>query len=299
MTIVPEIDLPGHVRSLLAAYPRYGDPDAQRLPVATGFGVFDEVLHLGADTMAMVFDVFEQLLEVFPSAHIHIGGDECPTTQWRQSPSAATLAADLGLTSVDELQHWFTGRLRDWLGARGRQAVGWDEIVEGRDAPGTVVMSWRGTAPGIDALIRGHDVVMAPTAPTYLDYYASDDPDEPYANAGGYNTWQDVLAFDPAAGVPADASGRLLGVQGQLWSEYLPDPQQVEYMAFPRVAAIAEIAWAAAPASETDFFARLVQQGRRWDAAGVNHRSVGGAHPWQQGGTGRWRRPAAHGGRSE
>ncbi|MFT4216913.1 MAG: family 20 glycosylhydrolase [Micropruina sp.] len=290
VTIVPEIDLPGHVRALLAAYPEYGDPDAERKPVATGFGVFDEVLHLAPATLALIEEIVTQLINVFPSRHIHIGGDECPKTQWRQSKAATTLAGELGLAGVDDLQDWFTDRMRDWLAAHGRQAVAWDEVVEGHDSPGTVVMSWRGHLPGVKALASGHDVVMAPGEFTYIDQYQSDHVNEPHA-IGGHLPWQKVLGYDPALGVPDDAPGLLLGVQAQLWAEYLPTIEQFEYMAFPRVAALAEIAWAATPAGADDFFARLVHQGERWDAAGINHRSVGGAHPWQQAGSSHRRRP--------
>ena len=310
VTIVPEIDLPGHVRALLAAYPEYGDPEAEPRaewvegvlrrypkPVASGFGVFDEVLHLTSHTMAMVEEVFTQLLDVFPSTYIHIGGDECPKTQWQGSAAAAELAADLGLTAPEQLQDWFTDHLRDWLAARGRIAIAWDEVIEDQDVPGTVIMSWRGHTPGIEALKRGMDAVMAPGQFTYLDHYQSADDTEPYA-IGGHLPWQEVLGYDPATGVPQDAPGRLLGVQGQLWTEYIPSPEQVEYMAFPRVAALAEIGWASDKAAERDFFARLVQAGLRWDAAGINHRSVGGAKPWQHGGEGLRRRPEEHRGGS-
>ena len=306
VTIVPEVDLPGHVRALLAAYPEYGDPDTapkpvlvdgvlrlDRAPVASTFGVFDEVLHLTPQTMAMVEDVFAQLIDVFPSTYIHIGGDECPKTQWQGSAAASELATELGLAGPEHLQDWFTDHMRDWLAERGRTAVAWDEVIEDHDAPGTLIMSWRGYTPGIEALTRGMDAVMAPGEFTYFDHYQSADDAEPYA-IGGHLPWQKVLGYDPAMGVPDDAPGRLLGVQGQLWSEYIPTAQHLEYMVFPRVAALAEIGWASTVASERDFFARLIQAGLRWDAAGVNHRSVGGAQPWQHGGEGLRRRPDDH-----
>lgn len=295
ITIVPEVDLPGHVRALLAAYPHFGDPAAERKPVATTFGVFDEVLHLDTDTVAMVEEIFTQLLDVFPSKRIHIGGDECPKTQWQASAAAAELATELGLARVEDLQNWFTDHMRDWLTERGRQAVAWDEVIDDHESPGTVIMSWRGHGPGVEALRRGQEAVMAPWHYTYLDQYQSEDQREPFA-IGAFTSWQKVLGYDPALDVPADAPGTLLGVQGQLWSEYMPTAQAKEYMAFPRAAAIAEIGWAKQPAAEDDFFARLVVQGGRWDAAGINHRSVGGAKPWQMGGTGRLHRPEDHGG---
>lgn len=293
ITIVPEVDLPGHVRALLAAYPQYGDPAAEWKPVANTFGVFDEVLHLTPETMAMVEDVFAQLIDVFPSRYIHIGGDECPKTQWEASPAAADLAAELGLSGPAHLQGWFTAHMRDWLAARGRTAVAWDEVIEDPGVTDTLIMSWRGYEPGVEALKRGLDAVMCTWGYTYLDQYQSADDTEPYAIGAGI-TWQRVLGYDPAMGVPDDAPGNLLGVQAQLWAEYIPSAEHMEYMAFPRVAALAEIGWARPVASERDFFARLVQAGRRWDAAGVNHRPVGGAMPWQHGGEGLRRRPDEH-----
>lgn len=293
VTIVPEIDLPGHVRALLAAYPQYGEPSETELkPVATTFGVFDEVLHPTSETMAMVEEIFAQLLEVFPSRFVHVGGDECPTTQWVQSEAAAALAQEYGLEGPHKLQNWFTDHLRAWLAERGRVAVAWDEVMEDHDAEGTVIMSWRGYSPGGEAVKRGNDAVMATWHFTYLDQYQSEHDEEPYA-IGAFTSWQTVLGYDPKLGV-GDGPGRLLGVQAQLWTEYMPTAQHVEYMAFPRAAALAEIAWAGSVASEEDFFARLVKQGKRWDAAGINHRSVGGAQPWQKGGTGSRRRPDDH-----
>ncbi|MDF1488859.1 family 20 glycosylhydrolase [Tessaracoccus caeni] len=293
--IVPEVDLPGHVRSLLAAYPQFGDPGATEVkPVAPNFGVFDEVLHLTDETMEMVEAIFTQLLDVFPYSYwIHIGGDECPKTQWVNSPAAAELAETRGVDGPGELQRWFTERMRAWLAERSRGAVAWDEVIEEHEAPGTLIMSWRGHEPGIKALQQGNDAVMCTWGYTYLDQYQSTDETEPYAIGGGI-TWQKVLGYDPAMGVPDDVPGRLLGVQAQLWTEYMPTERQVEYMAFPRVAALAEIGWATTKASEGDFFARLVQAGHRWDAAGLNHRPVGGAMPWQHGGEGLRRRPDEH-----
>ncbi len=293
LTIVPEVDVPGHVRALLAAYPEFGDGTGER-GVATTPGIFPEVLQLTPATVAMVEDVFTELLDVFPSRHVHIGGDECPRDQWRASDEAARLATERGLGAVDELQGWLTDHLRAWLADRGRTLVGWDEIVEDRDVPGAVVMSWRGVGPGRSALARGHQVVMAPADSTYFDYYPSDDAGEPYAIGGG-TTWQDVLAFDPAEGVPAEHRDRLLGVQGQLWTEYLPTPSRVEYMAFPRVSALAQVAWSEEQPEVSDFEARLRRHLPRLDASGVGYRPLDGPAPWQRGGTGRWARPVSPG----
>jgi len=293
VTIVPEIDLPGHVRSLLAAYPEFGEPGAQPTTVATRPGIFPEVLHLSDASVAMVEAVLTELLDVFPSPDIHIGGDECPREQWRASAAAAELAVERGLAGVEQLQPWFTRHLGEWLAARGRRLVGWDEIIDdGAQVPGAVVMSWRGSEPGARAMVQGNDVVLA-APPFYLDFYQSPSPDEPYA-IGGLSTWEDVLTTDPYAGLPPGQRAHLLGVQGQVWTEYLPTPEQVEYMAFPRAAALAELAWSPEPAGTAEFGERLKRHAARLDASGVNHRPLEGPLPWQRGGRGRFTRPPGH-----
>ncbi|GAB3820952.1 beta-N-acetylhexosaminidase [Tessaracoccus terricola] len=291
VTIVPEIDFPGHARALLAAYPQFGeDPPAE---LATTFAVFPEVLHLSDETVAMVEDVFSELLDVFDSPWIHIGGDECPTTQWENSDAAAALAAERGLDGVKDLQPWFTEHLRDWLSSRGRTVIGWDEIIDRGPMPGVVVMSWRGGEPGRRALATGHRVIMSSNVPYYFDYYQSEDMAEPFAQPE-ICTWEAVTAFDPADGVAEEHLPNLLGVQGQLWTEFMRTPAHVEYMAFPRAAALAEVGWHG-PLDPADFEPRLRTHLRRLDAAGVNHRPLEGPHPWQTGGTGAYARPAGHG----
>ncbi len=291
VTIVPEIDLPGHVRSLLAAYPEFGEPGAEPTAVATTVGVFPEVLHLDDAAVAMVETVLTELLDVFPSELIHIGGDECPRKQWEGSEAAAEVAAGRGLSGVEGLQPWFTAHLRDWLAARGRRLVGWDEIIDEGPLAGAVVMSWRGAEPGARAMAAGNEVVLC-APPYYLDHYQSSDPEEPYA-IGGLATWQDVLTTDPYAAVPLADRPRLLGVQAQVWTEYLPTPRHVDYMVWPRAAALAEVAWAGPGDSAPDvveFETRLRVHLARLDAMGVGYRPLDGPHPWQAGGTGRWAR---------
>ncbi|WP_232549920.1 beta-N-acetylhexosaminidase [Propioniciclava soli] len=286
ITIVPEVDVPGHVRALLAAYPEYGWGEG--LPIATHFDVLDEVLWLDDRALALVEDIYTDLLAVFPSEIIHIGGDECPTTQWRDNPEADALAASRGLGGVEELQAWFTRHLRDWLAARGRRTLGWDEIVEGDDIEDVVVMSWRGVEPGRAALARGHEVVMAPCPLLYFDYHQSDGEDEPLARNPA-RRWEDVVAFDPAEGVAEADRPRLLGVQGQAWSEFFTTVEHVEYMVWPRLCALAEVAWSG-PADPAAFEPRLRAHVERLAAKAVNHRPLDGPHPWQAGGTGPWRR---------
>jgi hexosaminidase len=292
ITVVPELEFPGHVRALLAAYPELGHHPGASLEAATTFGVFDEVLNLDEPAMVLVFDLYEELLDVFPSRYVHIGGDECPRVEWLESPRAAELAAQRGLTGPAQLQRWFTEQLRQWLAARGRVAVGWDEIIDEGPVPGAVAMAWRGVGVGVRAAEHGMDVVMAPTSRTYFDYYGGDDPDEPY-RIGGLLTTPTVYAFDPLEDVPAEVSDRILGVQGQLWTEYLPTPRDVDYAAFPRACALAEVAWSdPAGRSWAEFEPRLVAHLERLDVLGVNYRPEQGPRPWQRGGTGRLARVA-------
>ncbi|HET9648940.1 MAG TPA: beta-N-acetylhexosaminidase [Microlunatus sp.] len=292
ITVVPELEFPGHARALLAAYPELGNHPEAPQAAATTFGIFDEVLNLDDDAMDLVFDLYEELLDVFPSRYVHIGGDECPRVEWLQSPRAAELAAHRGLTDPAQLQRWFTEQLRQWLAHRGRVAVGWDEIIDQGPLPGAVAMAWRGAAIGVRAAEQGMDVVMAPTSRTYFDYYGGDNADEPY-RIGGLLTTPTVYAFDPLEDVPAEVSDRILGVQGQLWTEYLPTPRDVDYAAFPRACALAEVAWSDPQGrSWSEFEPRLAAHLERLDVLGVNYRPEEGPRSWQRGGTGHLARVA-------
>ncbi len=289
--IVPEVDLPGHVRALLAVYPEYGEGEAQ--PVATGFGIFHEVLHLTDETVAMVKRIVDELLEVFPSQYVHLGGDECPKEQWRASAAAAQLAADRGLESVDQLQRWFTEQMYDYVTSKGRTLVGWDEILDEGPLPGALVHAWRGPEEVARTAEQGNDMVVSNSRKLYFDYYQSASPDEPMA-IGGLTTWQDVLAYEPLGDVPDDRHDLVRGVQCQLWTEYIPTPTHLEYMAHPRQAAFAEIAWSASGTDPDEFAVRLERDLARLDARGISYRPLDGPRPWQRGGTGRRSRPAVH-----
>jgi hexosaminidase len=291
ITIVPEIDLPGHALAMLAAYPELGnDPGAAYRP-ATTFGVFDEVLNLSDATMQVVLDVYTELLEVFPSRYVHVGGDECPRTEWRESPAAQALAAERGLADVTHLQRWFTEQLRDWLAARGRQLVGWDEICDEGPLEGAVAMAWRSSELGVAAAAAGLDVVMAPFSHTYFDFYPGDGAEEQYS-IGGLTTTETVYGFEPLAGMTPDGGARVLGTQCQLWTEYVPSMRRAEYMLFPRACAHSEVAWSEpAGRSWAEFQPRLEGHLARLEALGVNFRPEAGPLPWQQGGTGTLRRP--------
>ncbi|SDS71555.1 beta-N-acetylhexosaminidase [Jiangella sp. DSM 45060] len=287
VTVVPEIDLPGHVQAVLAAYPELGNT-GQPVEVRHTWGISENVLAPTDEALAFARDVLDTVLDVFPGPWVHLGGDEVPRTEWRASAAAAARAAELGLASVDELQSWFLRRLHDHVTTRGRRVVGWDEVVDDGGMPAdTVVMAWRGSDHGVKAMAAGHDVVMCPEDTTYFDHHQSDGVDEPLA-IGGLTTVEDVAAWEPAGG---DGPGRLLGVQGQLWTEYLPTPSAVEYAAFPRLSALAEVAWTAPERRDAaDLLNRLPAHLERLDAAGVNYRPLDGPRPWQRGGTGRRQR---------
>ncbi|MFG1954036.1 beta-N-acetylhexosaminidase [Micromonospora sp. NPDC048830] len=286
ITVVPEVDVPGHVRAVLAAYPHLG-VTGETVQTARHFGIFDDVLAPTDAAMAFARDVLEVVLDVFPSRFVHLGGDECPRTQWRNSPLIAKRAADLGLASVDELQSWYLRELTGYLTDRGRRMVGWDEVIEDGGVPtDAVVMAWRGMENARLALKAGHDVVMTPHQRTYFDKYQVRHPDEPLAQAGVVSL-RDVMTFDPCPPDLPDA-GRVLGVQGQLWTEYMPTPQTVQYMAFPRLCALAEVAWTQPERRSVDgLLARLPAHLRRLDALGLDYRPLAGPRPWQTGGTGR------------
>src|SRR2546425_11540926 len=234
--------MPGHARAALAAYPELGN-SGQPLEVATWWGVHDGVFGVHDEVFEFLQNVLDEVLELFPSRFIHIGGDEVPKEEWRASERARVRGTELGLRDEDELQSWFVGRMDSWLSERGRRLVGWDEILEGGLAPGATVMSWRGEAGGIAAAKAGHDVVMAPEEPTYLDHSQTELPTEP-PGIGGHNSLEDVYAYEP---VPRELKGEVakhvLGAQGQIWTEYMPDPKRVEYMAWPRLAALAGGLW--------------------------------------------------------
>ncbi|MGH8794318.1 MAG: beta-N-acetylhexosaminidase [Stackebrandtia sp.] len=283
ITVVPEIDLPGHVRSVLAGYPELGNTGEAK-PVATTFGIFSEVLAPTEEALRFARDVFDVVVDVFPSPYIHIGGDECPRTEWRASPAAHAKAAELGLDSVDLLQSWFTRRFAEHLSGRGRSVIGWDEILDGGAPADAVIAVWRDFDIAAKAMAKGHKVVVAPVEAMYLDYYESLDPDEPL-RIFLHTPLEKIAGFEP---VPAGAPDELLlGVQAQLWTEYLPDPKAVEYAAFPRLAAVADLAWSSAAARREDpVTGRIDDHLARLDALGVNYRPRSGPRPWQRGGSG-------------
>ena len=284
VTVMPEIDLPGHAQAAIAAYPELGHVGS--IEVATHWGISPHVLNLSDATVTFCKTVWNEVLDVFPSPYVHIGGDECPRDEWRKSRIAKSRLESLGAANEDALQNWFTGELSAHLLNAGRHPIGWDEILEGGTLPvGASVMSWRGENGGIAAARAGADVVMSPEAPCYLDHYQSDDPNEPLA-IGGRNTLEDVHSWDPVPSqLDADEARRILGAQCNLWTEYVPDPKGVEYMAFPRASAFAEVVWSASAGDFGEFAPRLSRHLDRLEALEVNYRPLEGPHPSQQGGS--------------
>lgn len=277
ITVVPEIEMPGHATAAIVAYPELGNGSNAPKEVPGHFGVMTTVFNTEDRTLAFLKDVLSEVLELFPSKFIHIGGDECPKDEWKKSPTAQARIKALGLKDEHELQSWFIKQMDVWLTSKGRRLIGWDEILEGGLAPGATVMSWRGEQGGIDAANAGHDVVMAPNSHTYLDYYQSKRTPEPYA-IGGYLPLDKVYAYEPIPGaIAADKAKHVLGAQGQLWTEYMPTPDRVSYMAWPRLTALAEVVWSPKEGKDfQDFQKRLATHMVRFDILGVTYRKPEG-----------------------
>ncbi|MFJ3716896.1 beta-N-acetylhexosaminidase [Streptomyces sp. NPDC090057] len=289
ITVVPEIDVPGHSQAAIAAYPELGNTDVvdtAALTVWDNWGISANVLAPTDTTLRFYEGVLEEVLELFPAEFVHIGGDECRKDQWRRSAAAKNRIADLGLAGEDELQSWFIGHFNTWLAARGRRLIGWDEILEGGLAPGAAVSSWRGYGGGVAAARAGHDVVMCPEQYVYLDHRQAPGDDEPVP-IGFVRTLEDVYRFEPVpAELTAEEARHVLGTQANVWTEVLEDAARVDYQAFPRLAALAEVAWSRLPAPAerdfADFEHRMAAHYRRLDALGVGYRPPTGPRPWQR-----------------
>ncbi|UUU22510.1 beta-N-acetylhexosaminidase [Streptomyces sp. DSM 40750] len=289
ITVVPEIDIPGHSQAAIAAYPELGNTDVidtTSLSVWDTWGINKNVLAPTDNTLRFYEGVFEEVLELFPSPFVHIGGDECAKDQWRESATAQARIRELGLADEDALQSWFVRHFGNWLTARGRRLIGWDEILEGGLAPGAAVSSWRGYAGGITAARAGHDVVMCPEQQVYLDHRQDGGPDEPVP-IGYVRTLEDVFRFEPVPPeLTPDEARHVLGTQANVWTEAMEDPARVDYQTFPRLAAFAEVAWSRLPEPAErdfgDFERRMTAHYPRLDALGVGYRPPSGPRPWQR-----------------
>jgi hexosaminidase len=267
ITVVPEVDVPGHSQAAIAAYPWLGVTGAP-LGVLTRCGISENVLAMTDATLDFYRRVLTHVTEIFPSQVICVGGDEVPTGQWAADPDTVDRAADLGLSGVDELHSWFVNQLVTHLESLGRRGCVWDEAMSPALSGNAVVAAWH---PDVDA--GGRDVVLCPEEHVYLDHRQSDHPDEPIP-VGYLRTLADVYAYEP----DADA----LGAQAQLWTEHLDSPRRVDYAAFPRLAAFAEVVWSRPERSYEEFEHRLVTHHLpRLDALGVEYRPLDGPHPWQ------------------
>lgn len=289
ITVIPEIDLPGHMLAALAAYPELGNGTGP-YEVAKWWGVFDQILAPKEETFQFLEDVFTEVLEIFPSEYIHIGGDEAPKTEWKKSAQAQEVIKQLGLTDDTEpnpvdgkkhtkeekLQSYFITRVEKFLNSKGRQIIGWDEILEGGLAPNATVMSWRGVEGGLTAAKAGHKAIMVPTDYGYFDYYQDPvdaETKQPYLSICCLVTVEKVYSYDP---IPADFSPEqaqyIWGVQANLWTEYIHSPEQAEYMVAPRMTALSEVQWTA-PSQKNyeEFKGRITSIRSIFDKMNVNY----------------------------
>jgi hexosaminidase len=272
ITVIPEIEMPGHAMAALAAYPSLGCTGGP-YHTATFWGVFDDVYCAGNDsTFEFLQQVLDEVMAIFPSQKIHIGGDECPKTRWKVCPKCQRRMKELGLKNEHDLQAYFIQRIEKYVNSKGRKIIGWDEILEGGLAPNATVMSWRGEEGGIAAAKDRHEVIMTPESYFYFDYYQSLYLDEPLA-AGGFTPLQKVYSYEPASGSLNDSIKRFIkGIEAQAWSEYFTEPAKAEYMIFPRLLALSEIAWTKPNLKNyPDFLKRLRLQNDLLHQLKVNH----------------------------
>jgi hexosaminidase len=273
ITIIPEIEMPGHSYEVFASYPEYSCR-GEKLSVLPGsYWPNSDIFCAGNDaTFEFIDGILTEVAALFPSPYIHIGGDEADKTLWKKCPKCQARMKDEKLTDENELQSYFIHRVEKIVQAKGKRLVGWDEILEGGLAPEATVMSWRGYEGGIAAAKQGHDVIMCPVSHCYFDYYQGDPETEPIA-IGGYTTLKKVYSFVPLPpDLTPDEAKHVLGGQGNVWTEYIPTSQQAEYMALPRMAALAEVLWSEDSLRNWDDFSmRIMIQFERYKAMGVNY----------------------------
>lgn len=259
ITIVPEIEMPGHAQAALAAYPQYsctGGP----FEVAKEWGVLEDVFCPKEETFTFLEDVLTEVITLFPGEYIHVGGDECPKTRWKNCPHCQKRIKDLNLKDEHELQSYFVQRIEKFINSKGKKIIGWDEILEGGLAPNAAVMSWRGTEGGIAAAAQNHYVVMTPGSHCYFDHYQGNPKNEPLA-IGGYTPLEKVYEFNPLPKeLNTEKQKYILGAQANVWTEYIDTFSKVQYMVFPRIIALSEVLWGTAePQNYTAFFNRVTQ----------------------------------------
>ncbi len=272
ITVIPEIEMPGHSLAAIAAYPEFACTPGP-FEVATTWGIFKDIYCPKEETFKFLEDVLTEVVELFPAPYVHIGGDEAPKDRWKESPIAQEVIKREGLKDEHELQSYFIRRVEKFLNSKGKRLIGWDEILEGGLAPNATVMSWRGEKGGIEAAKQKHDVVMTPTDYCYFDYGQGDTKNEPI-NIGGYLPLSKVYGYNPTPKeLSADQHNYILGAQGNVWTEYLKTPEAVEYMVFPRMLALSEVVWTQPEQkSYDDFLKRIGQHYSRLEKLNVNYR---------------------------
>ena len=279
ITVIPEIDMPGHMLAALAAYPELGCTGGP-YEVGHRWGVYKDVLCLGKEsTYKFVQDVIDEVVDIFPAKYFHIGGDESPTVMWEKCPKCLQKAKDEN-TDIKHLQQYFTNRVEKYLNGKGKSIIGWDEILEGKINQSATIMSWRGVEPGLKAAKQGHDVIMTPSSHVYFDHYqAKDTKHEPDA-IGGCSPVEKVYSYEPLPDtLSAEAKNRIKGVQANLWTEYIPFTTQAEYMVLPRMAALAEVQWTpVAKKNFGDFSKRALRLSDLYDRYGYQY----ARHLWKE-----------------
>jgi len=272
VTIIPEIEMPGHAKAALASYPELsctGGP----FKVAENWGIFKDVYCAGNDSVfTFLEDILSEVVELFPGEYIHIGGDECPKVRWENCPKCQRRIKELGLKDEFELQNYFISRIEKFLLSKGRNIIGWDEILEGGIAPNATVMSWRGEEGGLQAAAQKHEVIMTPNLFTYYNYYQTEPEGEPQA-AGKILSLEKAYGYDPMPkGIPEEQKKYIIGAQGCLWTEFFPTGELMEYMVYPRMFAMSEVNWTPLDEKNFDnFVKRLEKHKKRYDVIGINY----------------------------
>ena len=271
ITVIPEIEMPGHAQAAIAAYPELGC-SGEQVKVATKWGVFEDIYCTKESTFKFLESVLDEVIPLFPGKYIHIGGDEAPKTNWKECAHCQKLIKKEGLKDEHELQSYFITRMEKYINSKGKQIIGWDEILEGGLAPNATVMSWRGTKGAVEAAKEDHNVILTPQSHCYFDHYQSTNENEPLA-IGGFLPLKKVYGFNP---IPKELTKEeatyVLGAQGNIWTEYMPTSKQVEYMAFPRMIALSEVVWSKSTNKNYDnFIERLESFNERLDVMNVNY----------------------------
>ncbi|MDE6452285.1 MAG: family 20 glycosylhydrolase, partial [Odoribacter sp.] len=276
ITVIPEIDMPGHMQGALSAFPDMGCTGGP-YEVWPMWGVSEEVLCAGnPKTLEFVKDVMSELMEIFPSEYIHVGGDECPKVRWQKCPKcrakikALKLKADKQHSAEEKLQSYFIAEVEKFLNAHGRQIIGWDEILEGGVAPNATVMAWRGVGEGVKAVKLQHDAIMVPTTYLYFDYYQAKDREQEPLAIGGYVPLEKVYSFEPVPeNLTPEEAKHIIGTQANLWTEYVWNFRHVEYMVLPRMDALSEVQWVQPDRKNyEDFLNRMVKM---FDIYDIHH----------------------------